>query len=164
MRIARALLGALLPAVLVAGCGAGGAPSTAEPIGDYPRYSTVAELFEQAGLVVEGTAGDREGREYEGLPYNVWPITITRAWKGDLTEGAVVEVKRPRQEDEQLDEDRGYLLFLETYPDVPGVPASTLNRDQGTYPLDASGAPTSLSTNEIRVTVADLRRLSTRGG
>jgi hypothetical protein len=109
--------------------------------------------------VIEGVPGDGADRSFQDTPYRVYEVQVSRVWKGIVKPGDVVEVKRVRDEEQQLDDGEGYLLFLESYPDFPGVPASTLNPEQGQYPLDAAGAPVSLPGNAVTVTAADLTRL-----
>ena len=109
--------------------------------------------------MIEGVPGDGADRDIEGTPYKVYEVEVSRVWKGVVKPGDVVEVKRVRDEEQQLDDGKGYLLFLESYPDFPGIPASTLNPEQGQYPLDSAGAPVSLPGNALTVTAADLARL-----
>lgn len=151
-----ALTGALIAAAVLGGCGSasGGGGS-----GDYPVYATVDDLYAKADLVIEGVPGDGVNRAFEGTSYKVYEVEVSRVWKGIVTPGDIVEVKRVRDEEQQLDGGKGYLLFLESYPDFPGVPASTLNPEQGQYRLDAAGAPVSLPGNAVTVTAADLTRL-----
>jgi len=164
-----ALTGALLAAVVLGGCaaasgggggGGGGAGSGSGSTGDYPVYATVDDLFAKADLVIEGVPGDGAGRAFQGVAYRVYEVEVSRVWKGVVKPGDIVEVKRVRDEEQQLDGGKGYLLFLESYPDFPGVPASTLNPEQGQYRLDAAGAPVSLPGNAVTVTAADLTRLA----
>jgi hypothetical protein len=168
-----ALTGALLAALVLGGCADGGGPGGSDGAGsgpgpgsgargDYPVYATVDDLFAKADLVIEGVPGDGADREVEGTAYKVYEVyevVVSRVWKGVVKPGGVVEVKRVRDEEQQLDGGTGYLLFLESYPDLPGIPASTLNPEQGQYPLDAAGAPVSLPGNALTVTAADLARL-----
>jgi hypothetical protein len=168
-----ALTGALLAALVLVGCGSpagagdgggggrdgGGRGSDSGSIADYPVYATVDDLFARADLVVEGVPGDGADRAFEGVAYTVYEVEVSRVWKGVVKPGDVVDVKRVRDEEQQFDAGKGYLLFLESYPDFPGIPASTLNPEQGQYPLDAAGPPVSLPGNALRVTAADLARL-----
>jgi hypothetical protein len=169
-----ALTGALLAALVLGGCADGGGAAGSEGAGsgpgpgsgpgsgaqgDYPVYATLDDLFAKADLVIEGVPGDGADRDFEGTAYKVYEVEVSRVWKGVVKPGDVVEVKRVRDEEQQLDDGTGYLLFLESYPDFPGIPASTLNPEQGQYPLDSAGAPVSLPGNALTVTAADLARL-----
>jgi hypothetical protein len=150
----------LLAATLLGGCYA--APS----IRDYPSYATVDALFEGATLVVEASVPEK-GRRRDisiGGPgtdsYLVFDAVVSRVLKGTATVGEKVQIKQyadGEQGGEHLAAGRAYLLFLETYPDVP---ASTLNPTQGQYELDAAGLPTPLPGNDVSISAADLTRLA----
>jgi hypothetical protein len=129
--------------------------------GDWPYYETVDELYAAATLVFEGEVGDGENEIEQGIAHRRHDVTVSRVWKGQAVIGDLVPVKMMRHDGRpQLDEGRRYLLFVETYPDSP---ASTLNPEQGHYPLDDAGRPVSLSCNELTVTADDLNRLRATG-
>ena len=156
-----AVAGSLLALLGVGGCGA------ASGGGDYPSYSSVDGLFRSASLVVrariEGSPEKRPIKIGDGdaLDYTVVTARIERVFKG-AAGGESIEVKQLDGEDGRVGLIPGttYVLFLETYSDVP---ASLLNPTQAQYVVDPSGRLVPVGDNTTRVTAADLERLSTGG-
>ena len=98
-------------------------------------------------------------------------VTVTRVFKGDIQPGATLEVKQlggewdgVRYEEEDavpLRHDAGrYVLFLETYPDVP---ASLLNPAQAQYLAGANGELRPVAGNALRFSRGQLRRVAGLG-
>jgi hypothetical protein len=165
--------GLLVVAALTASCG--GNERAVEYAADWPHYDTVEALYSRADLVVEVqirkpglTRELRVGSEpADTSVYTVVSGTVARVYKGDAKAGDTIEIKqlggRFKDTDYQAEDvvyltpSHDYLVFLAEFPDAP---ASPLNPPQSQYRLEASGEPVPLPGNQIRFTVADLKRLS----
>lgn len=133
--------------------------------GDYPSYGSVDELYRSASLVVQARIADgAERRQITIGPdttaeYTVYRAEIERLFKGTTADQAV-EVKQMTDGEDgavSLNSGTTYVLFLETYSDVP---ASLLNPTQAQYLVDPSGRLIPVGDNTLQVTLADLERLS----
>ncbi|SEG96677.1 hypothetical protein SAMN05444920_11039 [Nonomuraea solani] len=97
----------------------------------------------------------------------VYTAQIVKVFKGEAKEGQSIEVKElggtfdgvtyQEEHTTALNQDSGYVLFLETYPDSP---AALLNPVQAKYPLDAAGNPASLPENSIKLARTELESMS----
>ncbi|MEV0386479.1 hypothetical protein [Nonomuraea sp. NPDC050643] len=97
----------------------------------------------------------------------VYTAQILKVFKGQAQVGQSVEVKElggvfdgvtyQEEHTTPLNQDRGYVLFLEAYPDSP---AALLNPVQAKYPLDAASNPAPLPENSIKLTRAELETMS----
>lgn len=167
------VIGLMLLAAFVSACG----EPTEEYHADWPHYDTVDDLFSQADLVIEARVKDGpqvhpldigEG-ESTAIIYSIFDLEVTKIYKGAVESGEKVKIKQEGGKHDGVNyvmpdmvflvTGSSYLLFLATYPDLPGVPASMLNPTQGMYPLDESGKPTPLKGNSIKISGVDLDRL-----
>ncbi|TMR07409.1 hypothetical protein ETD86_51620 [Nonomuraea turkmeniaca] len=97
----------------------------------------------------------------------VYTAQVTKVFKGQAQPGQSIEVKElggvfegvtyQEEHTTPLNQDGGYVLFLETYPDSP---AALLNPVQAKYPLDAASNPAPLPENPIKLTRAELETMS----
>ena len=169
MRIRAA--GALVAcAALTTGCGGGGVVGGvgggATCVANYPYYRSVPELVRASDVIVVAVPGTQQER---GIDYGsgseedhrVWPLEVRRVLRGEVPAGAPLEVKQMSCSDEpRLKQGEAQLLFLGTYPDTPGMPASLINPEQGQYVLDDAGMPRPIRDNELRLGLDEVERLS----
>jgi len=97
--------------------------------GDYPYYSTSAQVEAASDTIVLATAASERNESYEGFDYRVVTLDVQAIAKG--SPGSTIDVKLVRNASEgetQLEIGHTYVLFLETYDSVP---ASTINPLQG---------------------------------
>jgi hypothetical protein len=97
----------------------------------------------------------------------VYTAQVVQVFKGEAQVGQSIEVKElggnfegvtySEEHTTAMSEDKGYVLFLETYPDSP---AALLNPVQAKYPLDASSNPEPLSENTLKLTRSELETMS----
>lgn len=159
MKLRSRVVGAVAVSVLaLAGVGAcDGESATA----DYPGYESVDALYAAATLVVEARIADGPQERSVNLGGNspmdllVYQAEVDRTYKGDPG-GRNIEIKQHEGET-PLVAGTSYVLFLETYDDVP---ASLLNPTQAQYVLTAGPRLTPVGGNTLPVTVADLERLT----
>ena len=143
------------------------APSETGAQGDYPAYTSSAELIDKADLVVRGvalksrpgtllpdaaTGSDPRANPQAGLPTaepnadgadGAVDVTITTVRVGEVFKGAgapgdLIEVSRPTGEKEFAVE-TDYVMFLASYG--PGAPHALLNPD-AVYSVGDGGALT----------------------
>ncbi|MEU4224060.1 hypothetical protein AB0F17_07180 [Nonomuraea sp. NPDC026600] len=97
----------------------------------------------------------------------VYTAQVVKVFKGQAQVGQSIEVKElggnfegvtyAEEHTTAMNQDSGYVLFLETYPDSP---AALLNPVQAKYPLDTSSNPASLPENTLKLTRAELETMS----
>lgn len=97
----------------------------------------------------------------------VYTAQVIKVFKGQAQVGQSIEVKElggnfegvtyAEEHTTPMNEDSGYVLFLETYPDSP---AALLNPVQAKYPLDTSSNPAPLPENTLKLTRAELETMS----
>ncbi|MEU8265303.1 hypothetical protein AB0C02_32460 [Micromonospora sp. NPDC048999] len=164
MRLRVSAMGAIaLSLVVLVGLGACSEVSCGG--GDYPIYSSVDDLYRAATLVVWAQIpGPPESRRVKTGPGPTMEYKVYRAQVGKVFKGtpgaATVEIKQLACREGSgpgLAVGTTYVLFLETYADVP---ASLLNPIQAEYTVDSSGQLVSASGNALTLTMADLERLS----
>ncbi|MEZ0073767.1 hypothetical protein [Planotetraspora sp. GP83] len=98
---------------------------------------------------------------------SVYKASVTKVYKGAAQVGQSIDIQQlggklngityQEEEAHALQQNQGYVLFLQTYPDAP---AALLNPLQGQYPLNAKGEPAQLQENPVALTSDDLNRLS----
>ncbi|MCT9931793.1 hypothetical protein N5079_16395 [Planotetraspora sp. A-T 1434] len=98
---------------------------------------------------------------------SIYKASVTKVYKGAAQVGQSIDVQQlggtlngityQEEEEHALQQNQGYVLFLQTYPDAP---AALLNPLQGQYPLNATGEPVKLQENPVPLTSDDLKRLS----
>lgn len=138
-----------------------GACDSASAIGDYPGYESVDALYAAATLVIEARVVDGPEQRSVDIGGNtpmdllVFRAEIDRTYKGEAG-SPTIEVKQHDGE-VLLVAGTSYVLFLETYDDVP---ASLLNPTQAQYVLEAGPRLTPVGGNTLPVTMADLERLT----
>lgn len=133
---------------------------------DYPHYSDVTELVQASDLIVVAVPGKQEIRSIDiggGTPeaMKVWPLQVERVISGQVTLDDPLEVKLMECLDAPaLAEGDRHLLFLSTFPDVAGMPASLLNPEQGQYRLDDSDELVTVGDNELQLQLEEVERLA----
>lgn len=133
---------------------------------DYPYYSDASALVEASDLIVVAVPGEQEVKTidigagtFEAM--KVWPLEVERVISGDLPTEHPLEVKlmdclgAPG-----LAEGSRHVLFLATYPDTPGMPASLLNPEQGQYLLGETEGLVPVGDNEVAVQLNEVERLA----
>jgi hypothetical protein len=141
---------AVLGVLALTGC------SAPAPQGDYPAYSSSAELIDKADLVVRGvalrsrtgkllpdaptgtdpllnpqaglpTAEADAAREAGAVDVTITTVRVDEVFKGTGAPGDLIEVSRPTGEKALPAAESGCVLFLAAYG--PGIPHSLLNPD-----------------------------------
>lgn len=135
----------------IAGCSASSASE-----GDYPAYSSEAELTAAADAVILGEITGERRDELDGIGYRVVAVDVLADATTTFAAGDAIEVKlitgAVASPDPQLEVGDRYVLFLETYDSVP---ASLLNPWQAHFEV-TDGEPVAAPDNDIRLS-ADLR-------
>lgn len=107
----------------LAGCSASPASE-----GDYPAYSSEAELVAAADAIILGEVTAERNDQLEGIGYRVVAVDVLADATSTYAAGDSVEVKlitgAVASPDPQLEVGDRYVLFVETYDSVP---ASLLN-------------------------------------
>ncbi|MEV4477210.1 hypothetical protein ACFFR3_37715 [Nonomuraea salmonea] len=141
-----------------------GEPRYLQEVAEPDPTTTDPKLNPNAGAPAKLTGDEPEP---PATVITVYTAQVLQVYKGEAKVGQSVEVKElggvfggvtyKEENTTALQRDSGYVLFLETYPDSP---AALLNPVQGKYPLDGAKNPSPLPENTIKLTRADLEKLS----
>lgn len=155
---------------LLAGCGGGGILGLPEGdaycVADSPYYRSVPELVRASDLIVVAVPSKQQDRSIAygdgtSQEHRIWSLEVQHVLRGEVPPSGPLEVKQMSCSDEpRLRQGEPQLLFLGTYPDSPGMPASLINPTQGLYLLDDAGSPQPIEDNSLRPGLNEVEQLS----
>ena len=116
-------------------------------VGDYPYYSTQAELVDAATAILVVDVGSERPGSYEGIDVEVKTAHVVADADGTHAVGSLIEIKEMPGED-ALAIGQRYVVFVVEYD---AVPASLINPTQGAYLVRNGGEAWPQSGNEIQL-------------